>query len=110
MDVKRIIKLSLVILCSLSFSSLSFADQTFIAPKRANQWGTLKMIFINSTTGTKFCEEEGWEVMTGGTIYCGEDESGYVNYSFSQQRWVAQSTGSKNQCYPLYATITCGFD
>lgn len=82
--------------------------RSFYYPKRPNQYGQLDYIFINATNGTQFCEEEGYRDAIGGSIGCGEDESSYVTYDWYQQRWESQSTGSKNQCYPVYRTITCG--
>lgn len=82
--------------------------RSFYYPKRPNQYGQLDYIFINATNGTKFCEEEGYADAIGGSIGCGEDESSYVTFDWYAQQWKSQSTGSKNQCYPMYRTITCG--
>lgn len=82
-------------------------SKTFYYPKRLTQYGQLEYIFINATNGTEFCEEEGYSDATGGSILCGEDESSYSNFNWWNQQWEAKSTGSKNQCYPLYRSITC---
>lgn len=82
-------------------------SRTFYYPKRYTQYGQLEYIFINAANGTQFCEEEGYSDAIGGSILCGEDESSYSNYNWYAQQWQAQSTGSKNQCYPLYRSITC---
>ena len=81
--------------------------KTFYYPKRANQYGQLDYIFINATNGTQFCKEEGYYNATGGSILCGEDESSYTNFDWYSQSWKSKSTGSKNQCYPMYRSITC---
>ncbi|MCW8875576.1 MAG: hypothetical protein OQJ89_06025 [Kangiellaceae bacterium] len=81
--------------------------RTFYYPKRANQYGQVDYIFINATNGTQFCKEQGYYNATAGSILCGEDESSYTNFDWYSQSWKAKSTGSKNQCYPLYRTITC---
>ena len=92
----------------MATTSGSFAGtETFHLPKRENQHGYNKLIFINATNGNEFCEEEGYNKLIGGSIYCGEDESYYVTYNWSQQRWISKATGSKNQCYPLYASMIC---
>ena len=39
---------------------------------------------------------------------CGEDEYEYAEYDWYGSAWVSKNTGSKNQCYPLYASIKCG--
>lgn len=82
-------------------------SRTFYYPKRANQYGQIDYIFINATNGTQFCKEEGYYNAIGGSILCGEDESSYTNFDWYLQSWKSKSTGSKNQCYPLYRTITC---
>ena len=70
--------------------------------------GNSYAIWINSLNGDKFCEEQGHNTMVaGGTIACGEDESGYANYDFSSRNWVYLRTGSANRCYPLFASIYC---
>lgn len=81
--------------------------KTFYYPKRPNQYGQLDYIFIEAKNGTQFCKEEGYRNATGGSIYCGEDESTYVEFDWYSQTWKSKSTGSKNQCYPLYRSITC---
>jgi len=83
------------------------AAKTFYYPKRPNQYGRLDYIFIEAKNGTQFCKEEGYRNATGGSIYCGEDESTYVEFDWYSQSWKSKSTGSKNQCYPLYRSITC---
>ncbi|WP_405630273.1 hypothetical protein [Pseudoalteromonas sp. Ld20] len=66
-------------------------------------------MFVGSLTGNQFCKERGHkQEVTGSTIKCGEDESAYANYDWYDSQWVLKSTGSKNQCYPLYASIKCG--
>ncbi|MFC3031704.1 hypothetical protein ACFOEE_04125 [Pseudoalteromonas fenneropenaei] len=80
---------------------------TYYGPK---VWvnGVLRPFFVNPTNGNQFCEERGHnQEISGSTITCGEDESGYANYDWYGKAWVYQSTGSKNQCYQLYATIKC---
>ena len=84
-----------------------YDEKTFYYPKRHNQYGRLDYIFINATNGTQFCKEEGYRNATGGSILCGEDESSYTDFDWYAQAWKSKATGSKNQCYPLYRTITC---
>ena len=80
-------------------------------PQAKNQYGYYKNIFINYTSGTQYCRALGHTARNtegnGGQIMCGEDESSYVEYNFSNGRWESRSTGSANQCYPLYQTIEC---
>lgn len=83
------------------------AAETFWMPKRADQNGNQRLFFINYTNGEEFCEEEGYNHAIGGTIYCGEDESGYNTFNWSAQVWQYQSTGSANGCWPLFASIIC---
>ncbi|TMO75041.1 hypothetical protein CWC17_06960 [Pseudoalteromonas sp. S3785] len=80
---------------------------TYYSPK---VWinGNLKPFFVGSTNGNQFCEERGHnQEISGSTITCGEDESAYGNFDWYNQLWTVKSTGSKNQCYQLYATIKC---
>ena len=95
------LSLSLVVVGTAS------AAQTFYMPKRANQYGTLKLIFIDYRNGEEFCEEEGYSHAIGGTVYCGEDESSYVSFDWGTQSWRSKSTGSANGCWPMWASITC---
>ncbi len=89
------------------------AGGTYIyhAPMAKNQYGGWRQIFVSSTNGTQFCRALGHRARNtsgdGGEITCGEDESSYVEYDFYARRWVSKSTGSANQCYPLYKTIEC---
>jgi len=87
--------------------SLTLTSKTFYYPKRPNQYGQMDYIFIDATNGTQFCQEEGYRNAIGGSILCGEDESSYITFDWYQKNWVAKNTGSKNQCYPLYRSITC---
>ncbi|MCO7223438.1 hypothetical protein [Pleionea sp. CnH1-48] len=82
-------------------------SRSYYYPKRMNQYGQVDYIFITALNGNQFCEEEGYNEMIGGSIYCGEDESSYTTYDWYQRRWESLGTGSKNQCYPLFRTITC---
>jgi hypothetical protein len=85
-----------------AFISAAGADEIFWYPQRLNEY-----IFITATNGDKFCEEEGYGEMSGGTILCGEDEASYADYNWYSQRWEMKATGSKNQCYPLLRSIYC---
>ncbi len=80
-------------------------------PMARNQFGQFKEIFINASNGTQFCRALGHRARNtsgdGGEITCGEDESSFVGYDSFSRRWVSQSTGGANQCYPLYKTIEC---
>ncbi|NOU52201.1 hypothetical protein HG263_16855 [Pseudoalteromonas sp. JBTF-M23] len=68
----------------------------------------LDNFFVNYLNGNQFCRERGHrEEADGSTIKCGEDESSYAEYNWYAKSWENKSTGSKNQCYPLYATIKC---
>ncbi|ESP94151.1 hypothetical protein [Pseudoalteromonas luteoviolacea] len=70
--------------------------------------GRLQQFFVGPTNGNQFCEERGHnQEVSGSTITCGEDESSYANYDWYGKSWTYKSTGSKNQCYQLYATIKC---
>ncbi|ATG80031.1 MULTISPECIES: hypothetical protein [Pseudoalteromonas] len=80
---------------------------TYYAPQ---VWinGRLELFFVGSTNGNQFCEERGHnQEISGSTITCGEDESAYGDFDWYNQSWGMKSTGSKNQCYQLYATIKC---
>ncbi len=81
------------------------------APMAKTQFGTFKEIFVDATNGTQFCRTLGHQARNtsgdGGEITCGEDESSFARYDFYGRQWVTQSTGSANQCYPLYKTIEC---
>ncbi|MDG9667762.1 hypothetical protein ONV78_08470 [Hahella sp. CR1] len=88
-------------------AQMAAAERSFYYPQRMNQYGRTDYIFIDATNGTQFCKEEGYNNSVGGSILCGEDESSYITFDWYQQQWVSKSTGSKNQCYPLYRTITC---
>ncbi|MBB1387329.1 hypothetical protein H5119_17625 [Pseudoalteromonas sp. SG45-5] len=80
---------------------------TYYSPK---VWinGRLEQFFVGSTNGNQFCEERGHnQEISGSTITCGEDESAYGDFDWYNQSWGMKSTGSKNQCYQLYATIKC---
>ncbi len=92
---------------SLHLETQAAVSKTFYYPKRHNQYGQLDYLFINATNGTQFCKEEGYRNAIGGSILCGEDESSYTNFDWYAQTWKSKSTGSKNQCYPLYRSITC---
>jgi len=80
-------------------------------PKAVTQYGASKQILVSATSGTNFCRAMGHSARNtsgdGGEIECGEDESSYAEYDWYQSRWVSRSTGSANQCYPLYKTIEC---
>ena len=97
--------MTLLVSFALVFTALisaAGADEIFWNPKRLNEY-----IFITATNGDKFCEEEGYGEMSGGTILCGEDEASYVTYDWYSRQWVYDDTGSKNQCYPLFRAIYC---
>ena len=75
---------------------------------RVRVYGRLENFFVGSTNGNKFCEQHGHDQeVIGSTIKCGEDESSYANYDWYGKSWTYKDTGSKNQCYQLYATIKC---
>ncbi len=80
-------------------------------PMAVTQYGTSKEIFVSSTNGTAFCRALGHSARNtsgdGGEITCGEDESSFAEYDWYGSRWVTKSTGSANQCYPLYKTFEC---
>ena len=83
-------------------SSATFTDPTVMTIN-----GSEESFFVNATNGEYFCEGFGFNSMSGGTIQCGEDESAYANYNWYNKVWEYEDTGSKNQCYPLFKTITC---
>ncbi|WP_462174415.1 hypothetical protein [Pseudoalteromonas xiamenensis] len=87
--------------------TLATGAVTYYGPK---VWvnGNLRSFFVNPTNGNQFCEERGHnQEVSGSTILCGEDESSYATYDWYGKAWTSSSTGSKNQCYQLYATIKC---
>ncbi|WP_151174209.1 hypothetical protein [Pseudoalteromonas ruthenica] len=87
--------------------SLAASTVTYYGPK---VWvnGRLESFFVGSTNGNTFCEARGHnQEVSGSTVTYGEDESSYADYDWYGSAWIKKSTGSKNQCYPLYATIKC---
>ena len=101
--------LSAVLVASIFAGNLVAAETTHSNPKRQNQYGYSKSIFVSATSGSQFCKEikGGNSRMVDAEMKCGEDESSYVEYNWTLKDWVSKSTGSKNQCYPLFEKITC---
>ncbi|CAM3773892.1 MULTISPECIES: hypothetical protein [Pseudoalteromonas] len=89
-------------------STTSLSTATYINPTvRVNN--SYRNFFVGSLSGNQFCKEQGYkEEVTGSAVKCGEDESSYAEYDWYDSAWASKSTGSKNQCYPLYASIKCG--
>ncbi|MCF7499722.1 MULTISPECIES: hypothetical protein [unclassified Pseudoalteromonas] len=89
-------------------SATSLSTATYLNPVvRVNN--SYRNFFVGSLSGNQFCKEQGHkEEVTGSSVKCGEDESSYAEYDWYDSAWVSKSTGSKNQCYPLYASIKCG--
>ncbi|MEM7134135.1 MAG: S8 family serine peptidase [Chloroflexota bacterium] len=81
------------------------ASETFQSPLRPNQFDTSLRIWSSVTNGNQFCQEEGFEKMAAGLIGCGEDESSYVE--FREENWLSRPSGSKNQCYDIFHSISC---
>jgi len=86
---------------------LATSSTTYYNP-RVWVGGYLDNFFVSSLNGNQFCRERGHhQEASGSTIKCGEDESSYAEFNWYSKRWEDKNTGSKNQCYPLYATIKC---
>lgn len=80
---------------------------TYYGPK---VWvnGRLEAFWLNYINGTEFCRARGHsDQVSGGTILCGEDEDAFAEFNWYSKTWGMKSSGSANQCYPLYATIKC---
>ena len=90
-------------------SATAFASTTYHYPKSTNQYNQQDYIFVNATNGTQFCKEKkgSQSRIIDGEMFCGEDESSYNEFDWSSQSWYSKSTGSKNQCYPIFKEITC---
>lgn len=72
--------------------------------------GQQAAIFLTTDNGTQYCKEArgvSSDRMVAAEMFCGEDESAYIEFNSSTQLWQLKSTGSKNQCYPLFKEITC---
>ena len=80
-------------------------NQTFNAPRRRNQFNTSLRIWTSTINGNQFCQEEGFDRMAAYSTGCGEDESSYVDYT--DGNWNSRSSGSKNQCYDIFSSVTC---
>lgn len=89
-------------------STTRLSTATYFNPTvRVNN--SYRNFFVGSLSGNQFCKEQGYKKeVTGSTVKCGEDESSYAQYDWYDSAWTSKSTGSKNQCYPLYASIKCG--
>lgn len=83
------------------------AGTTFYNPRGVTANGTSAQIWIVAGNGFAFCRQRGYRTMSNYTGTCGEDESSYLDHVFSSNQWVFRSSGSKNGCYPLFASITC---
>ncbi|GAA0368936.1 hypothetical protein GCM10009092_36490 [Bowmanella denitrificans] len=78
--------------------------------KAASGSSYAKYIFVSATNGTQFCKEmrgNSNDRIVAGEMLCGEDESSYAEFDPVSQTWQVKSTGSKNQCYPVFKEITC---
>ncbi len=81
------------------------ASKTFHNPRRNNQFNTSLGIWLSNTNGNQYCKEHGGSKMISHTVGCGEDESSYVE--FKNGKWLSKSSGSTNQCYDIFKSITC---
>ena len=91
-----------------SGSTKSLSTATYINPT-VRVDSSYSNFFVSFISGNQFCKERGHKrEITGSTVKCGEDEYEYAEYDWYGSTWVSKSTGSKNQCYPLYASIKCG--
>ena len=102
---KKIMLLS--VLAALSFNVLATGSATFNGPTMTTTNGSSSKFFVDAANGHHFCEAYGFSQATGGTISCGEDEDEYATYDYDSGDWIMKNTGSKNQCYPLYQSISC---
>lgn len=105
---KKLAISSVLVFASITGNTFA-AETTYSNPKRANNYGYTKSIFVTATNGSQFCKEikGGNSRMVNAEMKCGEDESSYVEFDWGTQQWKSKSTGSKNQCYPLFEKITC---
>lgn len=102
-------KLSCLLIALGLTANVFAAETTYSYPKTTNQYGQLKYIFVSATNGSGFCEEKkGYPSrIIAGEMFCGEDESSYNEFDWNTKTWISKSTGSKNQCYPIFKQITC---
>jgi hypothetical protein len=103
-------KKSLLLIASIGLTAQAFAaETTHNYPKTVNQYSQSKYIFVSSTNGSGFCSltKGGNSRMVAAEMFCGEDESTYNEFDWYSKTWNAKSTGSKNQCYPIFKQITC---
>ena len=102
------VKTAIILLAGL-FTVSAFASTTYHYPKSTNQYGQKDYFFVNATNGTQFCKEKkgSQSRIVDGEMFCGEDESSYNEYNWSTQTWNSKSTGSKNQCYPIFKKVVC---
>jgi len=108
MNMKKLLKAAVISgIAAVSAQSFATSSATFNHPTVMTTSGSSSAFFVNATNGEYFCEGFGFEQMTSGTIKCGEDESSYANFNWNDKAWEYEDTGSKNQCYPLFASITC---
>ena len=91
----------------LSLNAFATSSATFNEPTVMTSHGYDKAMHLTTLNGRKFCESFGFSEVTGGTIACGEDESSYADYDWATSTWNLTDTGSKNQCYVLFESITC---
>lgn len=81
---------------------------TFYSPRARPANGTgVRSIWLTASNGFAFCKQYGYDTMESFTGTCGEDESSYLDHEFSTDTWIFRRSGSKNGCYPLFASITC---
>ncbi|WP_086931685.1 hypothetical protein [Agarilytica rhodophyticola] len=92
-----------------AFASAS-SVRTYNLPQASIPGSGNEYIFVTATNGSGFCVAQTGNTrdrIVDGQMMCGEDESSYAAYDFSSRTFFRQSTGSKNQCYPIFRSITC---
>ncbi len=65
-------------------------------------------IWLGNSYGNQFCKEEGFSEMVSYEVGCGADEESFSKYSKSRG-WYRQESGSKDRCYDIFESITCGY-
>jgi hypothetical protein len=104
--------IAIVLLATFASSAAMAAGQvTYKYPTKQDALnGQQAAIFLTQDNGAQFCKEargvQG-DRMVAAEMVCGEDESAYIEFNRSTLQWRLKSTGSKNQCYPLFKEITC---
>lgn len=80
--------------------------EVFTDVRTAGSFSGIRFIWSEEVNGNRFCQDQGYDEMTAFTEFCGEDETGYAEWTGVE--WDSRRSGSSNSfCFELFDTVTC---